>query len=189
MGQDTYAVVTYLPSELRQFVDSLRKRLNPKFADWLPHVTILPPRSLSDGAISKMELLQQFSPLLEPIEAKIEGVSTFWPANGVVYLSLSEGFRQLIQLHDVLNVSGLAYNEAYPYVPHITVAQELDEAGVRTVLAEVSAAWKEYPGPAKFRIEWLSLVQQVNAKEWLDLTPVPLGNNHTHACASSFPNK
>ena len=176
MEEHGYAVVAYLPGKLGDFVDSLRKRLNPSFADWLAHVTVLPSRSLRASPEETLERIRERCALVEPFVATIQGVSTFWPVNGVVYLSFSLGFQHLVQLHDTLNVGGLAQEEAYSYLPHVTVAQELDEAGTQAVLADVSREWSRFSGDVSFRVESLRLVRQAPENRWVDLAPIPLGS-------------
>ena len=175
MGEGNYSLVAYLPTRLGEFVDDLRKRLNPNFATWLAHVTILPPRPLLATPAETLALLREKCLVLDHFEAGVNGVSTFWPVNGVVYLSFSAGLQRLVEIHDTLNCGGLAHCEAYRYVPHVTVAQELDEAATQAVLEEVSREWSRYRGELTFRVEFLSLVRQDSDNRWIDLAPVSLG--------------
>ena len=181
MGEGTYSLVAYLPERLGEFVDDLRRRLNPNFAAWLAHVSILPPRPLQATPEETLALLREKCLWLDPFEAGVNGVSTFWPVNSVVYLSFSAGIQRLVELHDTLHCGGPAHSEAYPYVPHITVAQELDEAATQAVLEEVSREWSRYKGELTFRVESLSLVRQDSGNRWIDLAPVSLGGRLAQA--------
>jgi 2'-5' RNA ligase len=172
---ETYALVAYLPGELGRFVDALRKRLEPGFTTWRAHVTILPPRTLPAPEEKMLTVLREKCPLIEPFDTKVGGVTTFWPVKGVVYLPISIGFQKLAALHDMLNVSELAYPEVFPYVPHVTVAQNLDEAATQEALAEVSSAQSRYRGPAYFRVDSLCLVRQASPEHWENVAAVPLG--------------
>ena len=174
-----YSVVAYLSGELRDFVDGFRKRLNPRFADWLPHVSILPPRPLQATQEETVQEIQRRCAQRKPFRVGINGVSTFWPVNGVVYLSLSFGSQLLVELHDALNCCGLECVEPYPYVPHVTIAQELDEVGTQAVIEEVSRRWASFAGERVFRLESLSLVQQTLENSWVDLATLTLGNQLT----------
>ena len=113
---------------------------------------------------------------VEPFEVKLSEVQTFWPVKGVVYLSVSLGSERLVELHDLLNQGPLGRVEPFSYVPHVTLAQELDEAETRGVLHEASAAWSRYAGPTTFRVESLPLVRQLEDLSWVDLVPVSLGS-------------
>ncbi len=175
MGELNCAVVAYLPGPLGEFVDSLRGRLNPRFAHWQAHVSILPPRPLPAGPNQALAELREKCLLQEPFEAELSEVLTFWPANGVVYLSISTGSERLVALHELLNGGPLGWVEPYSYVPHVTIAQELDEAETRAALREACCEWARYAGSRSFRGESLSLVRQEPDQRWTDLAPVLLG--------------
>jgi hypothetical protein len=188
MDAVTCSVVAYLPEPLEEFVDGLRRRLNPRFADWRAHVSILPPRllfrapELSQALLPSLpsledllDPLREHCLLLDPFEATLSEVQTFWPVNGVVYLSISRGADRLAELHSQLNSGGLARVEPYPFVPHVTIAQELDEAETHAALREASLEWARYAGTPSFRVESLSLVRQEPDQRWTDLAPIILG--------------
>jgi len=174
MDDVSCSLVAYLPGPLAEFVNGLRARLNPRFAHWLSHVTILPPRPLPDPDAVVTEI-QEKCQLVDPFEARLSELQTFWPVKGVVYLSVSLGSDRLVDLHQLLNQGPLGRVEPFPYVPHITLAQELDEAETRAALHEASQAWSRYTGPKTFRVESLSLVRQREDLSWVDLAPVSLG--------------
>lgn len=175
MGEVSCSVVAYLPEPLGEFIDSLRKRLNPRFANWRAHVSILPPRLLSRPPEEMLDQFREQCLVLDPFEATLSEVQTFWPVNGVVYLSISAGSERLTEFHDRLNSGGLARVEPYPYVPHVTIAQELDEAETQAVLREASREWARYAGTPTFRVESLLLVRQEPDQRWTDLAPILLG--------------
>jgi len=133
MPEVNCSVVVYLPEPLREFLDGLRRRLNPRFANWRAHVSILPPRLLSRPPEEMLEQLRERCLVLDPFETTLAEVQTFWPVNGVVYLSISRGADRLTEFHERLNSGGLERVEPYPYVPHVTIAQELDEAAPRVL--------------------------------------------------------
>ena len=160
MGEENISVVAYLPGELGRFVDDLRRRLNPRFAAWLAHVTLLPPRPLSATAEEMLAQAREQCLLAAPFDASLDGVLTFWPVNGVVYLSFAAGVGRFLELHEQLNRGCLERVETYPYVPHVTLAQELDEAGTQAVLREAAQEWARYKGESSFRVDALSLVRQ-----------------------------
>ena len=175
MAENEYAVVAYLPGALGDFVEGLRQHFDPDLGPWLAHVTILPPRPLSPSQGGYLEILRKRCAQVEPFAVTIHGISTFWPVSGVVYLSFSRGLERLVQLHDALNCEELAHQEVYHYVPHVTVAQDLDEARTQAVLANVASEWSQYRADPSFRIASLSLVQHTPENRWVDLAPISLG--------------
>lgn len=174
--ESSCAVVAYLPARLAEFVDHFRQRFNPACAAWLAHVSILPPRPLQTTPEETLATIREKCLSLEPFAVSLDCVSTFWPVTGVVYLSISAGSQGLVALHDALNHGCLQREEPFPFVPHVTVAQELDEIVAQAVLEEVSRAWSQYKGETSFRIELLSFVQQAPQNRWVDLAPIPLGS-------------
>lgn len=176
MEEPLFSLVAYLPGKLGEFVDELRRRLNPAFATSVAHVTILPPRPLRSTVGEILTEIRQRCAQWEPFEAAIEGVATFWPANGVVYLAVSAGSEHLVRLHETLNSKAAGQVEVYTYVPHVTIAQELDEAATQAVLAESSRAWSQFEGGSSFWIESLFFVQLGPENRWIDLAPVQLGS-------------
>jgi len=176
MAETSYAVIAYLPGGLGQFVDEQRDRLNPEYASALAHVTVLPPRPLIFPPDELVESLRKRCAHREPIDVSIEGVNTFWPANGVVFLSLSKGFDQLLALHRELNVADLRHSEPYPFVPHITIAQDLEDQATQETLVSLANAWESYDGQKSFRVETMCLVQQLEGHRWLNLAPIPLSS-------------
>ena len=176
MAEPVYAVIAYLPGELGQFVEELRERLNPDYSSALAHVTVLPPRPLIFPQDELVESLRQRCAHREPFDVTVGGVSTFWPANGVVYLYFSKGLPQLAELHRELNVADLRHSEPFPFVPHLTIAQDLDEAGTQAELASVTREWEQFDGEKPFRIETLCLVQQAEGHRWINLAPIPLSS-------------
>ena len=175
MAEENISVVAYLPGRLGQFVDDLRKRLNPRFAAWRAHVTILPPRPLSATLEDMLAQTREQCLLADAFEARLDSVFTFWPANGVVCLSFSEGLRRFVELHERLHCGCLEGFEPYPYVPHVTLAQELDEAETQAVLEEAAREWARYKEAPSFRVDSLFLVRRGADNRWIDLAPIPLG--------------
>lgn len=177
MADAQYAVVAYLPGSPAEFVNGLRRRFNPVPPAGKPHVTILPPRSLSTPLGEPLEAIRKQCAEFQPFEVELHGPSTFWPVSGVVYLSLSHGFEQLVQLHDALNTGGLRRQEAHPYVPHVTIAQELNKTDTQAVLADVTRGWLKYRDANSFRVECLFLVEQTSEIAWTDLSCILLGGH------------
>ncbi len=168
-------MVSYIPDPLAGFVDGLRGRFDPGLAAWRAHVTILPPRELPEPLDEPIELLRRQCAQIEPFDAAIGGVSTFWPVTGVVYFSFGAGAGRLLELHDALNTGELERREVYAYIPHVTIAQELDEDRAYSVLGDVEHEWKQYKDGPTFRVESLFLVRRTPENLWIDLAPIRLG--------------
>lgn len=180
--EQSYALVAYLPSQLGEFLDGLRRRLNPSFGDWLSHITILPPRAICSQQEAAITTLRDKCHEVEPFAVTLGDISAFWPVTGVVYLSLSSGFPELLDLHRRLNCKEIEQKEQYSYFPHITIAQGLDENGVLSISREASMAWATYKGERSVRIELLSLVNHTPDNRWVNIAQVPLGKILVPSC-------
>ena len=175
MQEQTYAIVVYLDSPLAQFVNRLREQLNPEYAGKGAHVTVLPPRPLVISEEAAAEEARAQCAGWEPFELEVGGVQTFLPVNSVVYLGLRQGATQLRRLHQTLNRGYLACLEPLEFVPHITIAQDLNEQRVLDVFAQVSSGFAAYAGPRRHPVRTLTFVRQNNAGDWIDLAELQLG--------------
>lgn len=180
MFEDSYAVVSYIPGRLGSFIDRLRRCFDPALAAWLSHVTILPPRPLAGPLEISLDAIRNQSALFEPFDVTIASVETFWPKSGVVYLGISEGGERLRELHSSLNAGPLAFAERFEFVPHITIAQELNEITKDGVMDEVRGEWTCYRAETAFRVESLLLVKKTPDNRWIDLATIDLGGRLAH---------
>ncbi len=181
MPEQTYAVVVYLSGPLARLVDDLRTALNPQFAGKAAHVTVLPPRPLIISEEAAVEEARAQCSEWEPFELEVGGVQTFFPITGVAYLEMARGVEKMVCLHEALNRGFLARQEPYPYIPHITISQEMDERRTFEVIAHVSQAWQRYSGSRVIPVETLVFVRQAPAGDWVDLADLQLGRAHVPA--------
>jgi 2'-5' RNA ligase len=163
----TFALVAYIPDPLRKFLDDLRRELVPGCVP-AAHVTILPPRPLSGTPQEAIETLRARIPDFSPFEIETGEVQVF-PVSDVVYLSLKKGAKHLLQMHPVLNVGPLKYQEAFPYHPHITLAQNLTHDQSIELAGVARRRWSEFPYPRMFSVESLVFVQNTVGNFWIDL--------------------
>lgn len=179
--ENTYAVVVYLEGGLARLVDGLRAELNPQHAGKAAHISVLPPRRLCIAEDAAMEEARNQCAEWEPFVVEISGPGTFFPVNGVVYLEVERGAPELQRLHVALNDGLMSCQEPYPYVPHITISQEMDEARTYEVMRLVSEAWAAYRSPSRVTVEALTFVRLKPNGDWEDLAQLQLGRAHVRA--------
>jgi 2'-5' RNA ligase len=169
---NSFSLVAYLPEPLAGFVGQLRRELVPECGA-AAHITILPPRALACPAgevLSQIRrALQGFQPFLVEF-----GEVRFFPQTNVVYLSISRGLNELENLHQILNCGSAGCLEAYPYEPHLTLAQQIDPGAMAPAGELVSRRWQEFPHDRGFVVETLTFVQNTSDNVWMDLAEVPL---------------
>jgi len=172
-GLDIFALVIYVPGPLGKFLDDLRRELVP---DCNPraHVSVLPPRPLAvDWSLASGQVRDQLE-IWAPFEIALTHIRTF-PATDVIYLELGAGADELHQLHAAMDNRFLAFQEPFAYHPHVTLAQEIPEAEVRSLCERAAALWEDYRGPRRFRAEHAALVRNTLPNCWVDLAEYTMG--------------
>jgi 2'-5' RNA ligase len=167
-----YALVTYLPEPLRRFLNNLRMEL-VSGCHLRAHVTVLPPRLLASEKAAWNQLVAQMRDF-DAFELELGEICVFCDTN-VIYLSIWSGREKLIELHDRLAQGALAFDEPFPFQPHITLAQGLPVEQVAAAKEYAAQAWAAYSGPRSFTLDLVSFVQSTRDSEWVDLGELALG--------------
>ncbi len=176
---NSYALVAYIPDPLADFLNRLRKELDPTWVSSRAHVTVLPPRPLVvDQCLVARELERKLD-LQEPFEIEARGVEIF-ASSSVVYIEIGMGGTTLKELHAKLNEDGLYFAEPYSFHPHITLVQGLMPEEAPLVLGLARERWSRFPGKRSFRADKLSFVQNTVQNRWLDLVHYELRVREPH---------
>jgi 2'-5' RNA ligase len=171
---NSFALVSYFSGPLAEYLTRLRRELVPD-CEAKAHLTILPPRpiqsSASDAGRDLAQHLQDFAPIFVEL-----GDVEIFPESRVIYVSVKHGHVGLEQMHDALNTGSVAFEEPFPYHPHITLAQDLPVDSIDHVLAQAREHWLRWPHPRNFVVEKLTFVQNTLEDGWLDLQDVLLAS-------------
>jgi 2'-5' RNA ligase len=96
-----------------------------------PHVTLLPPTPVPAGRLAEIEAhLAAAAAAHRPFVMHLAGTGTFRPTWPVVYIQVATGVADCEQLESAIRRGPLARDLDFPYHPHVTVAQDLDEAAL-----------------------------------------------------------
>ena len=123
MQKPRYALVAYLKNAAGEFVENLRRELHPDLPHLAAHLTILPPRPLQGTESSALQFLERICGKEEPFEVTLGEVETFIPVTPTVYIRVQGAAARMSELHSKLNTEALAFEEAWPYIPHLTIAK------------------------------------------------------------------
>ena len=182
MRINSFALVSYLPGPLAELLDEIRHDFAPE-SRAKAHITILPPRPLiefsgeaSDHAAAEaMEQLrvrlQEFSPFKVDL-----GEIEIFEGTQVIYVSIQNGFAELERMHSALNTGRVAFQEPYPYHPHVTIAQELAREDVHNAAQFARWRWSEFKHSRSVWIDRLTFVQNTLENSWTDLAMLNLGS-------------
>ncbi|SRR5579883_3477255 len=167
-----FALVSYIPAPLSQFLDNLRLRLTPD-AKPHAHVTVLPPRPVYADL---EELKKRLAPALHdvsPFQIELGSIKVF-PVSNVIYLSIARGEPQLRALNRALDKGALHFQTTFSYHPHITLAQDIALPEVERLQRIAEEEWANYQGERGFIVDSLWLVQNVMPDVWLECGLFPL---------------
>jgi 2'-5' RNA ligase len=172
---NVFALVIYIPDPLGKFLNDLRCELVPKDKP-RAHVSVLPPRPLAapndwQGARDEARALAE---LWAPFKLEATAIRVF-PVTDVIYIEVGAGEAQLRQMHAAMDSRKLAYQEPFPYHPHITLAQEVPHEKVEELRAIAEERWNQFQGPRWFTADRATFVRNSVGNRWVDLAEFSLG--------------
>lgn len=177
MQKRRYALVGYVKGPAGEFVESLRRELHPDLPHLAAHLTILPPRPLQGMENSALQQLERVCSTEEPFEVNLGAVETFIPVTPTVFIRIDGASSRMCHLHGRLNAGVLAFEEEWPYIPHLTIAKMGAEQSARNALQVARGRWAQYSGSRRILLERLTFVREDAQNCWVDLAPVPLGRS------------
>lgn len=167
-----FALVSYIPDPLGGFLDDLRLELVPG-CNPHAHVTVLPPRPLScdecDATGQLIECAEQFA----GFEIELGEVEIF-PVSKVIYIGISRGEPELREMYRILNQGAVCFREAFPYHPHVTLAQNFQLEDLDYLSAIANRRWNDYAHSRTFPVHRLDFVKNIQGLGWLDRASVEL---------------
>jgi len=170
---NVFALVIYIPGPLGEFLDDLRRELVPHYNPHA-HVSVLPPRPLGVDWRLASEQARRLIEAWSPFDVQLTQIQIF-PVTNVIYIEVGSGAAELRKMHAAINLTDLAFDEPFPYHPHITLAQEIPHETVAEVQELAVRRWTEFTGPRTFRADRVAFVQNTLANCWIDLEEHSLG--------------
>jgi 2'-5' RNA ligase len=174
--QPRYALVAYVKDRVGQFVESLRRELHPALPHLPAHVTLLPPRFLQGSESGAIALMRELCKEIEPFEVSLGEVETFIPVTPTVFIRVAHAAYRIRELHDRLNINGLACQEQWPYMPHLTIVKMSGEEKAQHAYRVARARWAEFSDSRSIPIRDLVFVRETDQNQWIDLAAIPLGH-------------
>jgi 2'-5' RNA ligase len=169
---NSFALISYFSGPLADCLTRLRRELVSE-CEAKAHLTILPPRlirgSAEQAARELAHNLQEFGPILVEL-----GDVEIFVESRVIYVSVRAGRGELERMHDAINTGDVAFEEPFPYHPHVTLAQDLPAGSIGAVLERARRHWTDWPHPKSFMVEKLTFVQNTLANRWVDIEDVAL---------------
>ncbi len=170
-----YALVAYVKHSAGEFVENLRRELHPDLPHLPAHLTILPPRSLKTTEQAALDTLGRICSEEQPFEVHLGEVETFIPVTPTVYIRVDTQASRVSDLHAHLNVDGLACQEEWPYIPHLTIVKMSSQDAAIHACQVARQRWAEYRQSRRITLETLTFVREDGENCWVDLAVVALG--------------
>jgi len=168
-----YAVIAYVRNPVGIFVEELRRELHPAHTHADAHLTILPPRPLRGTEKQALDLIADVTVTATPFEISLGDVETFVPVTPTVFLRVAHGAYRMRELREKLNRNALAFEEPWPYMPHLTIAKLESVEEANKVLLAARERWQAHTGYRSVSIDALTLVKG-SGERWIDVASMPL---------------
>ena len=176
MPPPRFALVSYVTDSVAQFVQQLRRDLNPGPPHFAAHLTLLPPRYLQGSESSALETLEEICGRVEPFEVSLGEIETFIPITPTVFVRVDHAAYKMRELHDRLNTKSLLCVEQWPYMPHLTIEKLQNEDQAQQAYLLARRLWAEFKGSRSIHVNELTFVREEAPNQWVDLAAVRLGS-------------
>lgn len=128
MPRARLGVALLIPPPLRAEIDTLRRAAGDGTLHRVPaHLTLVPPVNVRDDRImDALDVLRAAAAATRPFSVRLGPPATFEPLTPVLYLPVDgPGLAAVYQLRDRVFSAPLARKLTWPFVPHVTLADEV----------------------------------------------------------------
>lgn len=166
-------VAVLLDPPLSDEVDGLRRAVgDPSLGRIPPHITLVPPVNVrGDDLPAALAGLRRAASLAKRsgLDLTLGAVTTFLPANPVLYLAVGGDVDELRRLREAVFQPPLERKLSWPWVPHVTLADGAPEARIAAAVDAMS----DFTGIA--HIDRLVLLEEGPGRVWAPLADAGLG--------------
>lgn len=155
-------VVVGIPEPYSSELSAVRTAVGDPLGSAIPpHVTLLPPVELADGALPEVtEHIAAIARATSPFALGLSGTETFRPISPVVFVSVKDGWAECCELQGRVNSGILETELAFPYHPHVTIAQSVVEAQLDRAQQTMSGF------DARFTVDSINLYEWCEGGGW-----------------------
>jgi len=162
-------VALLVPPPVQAEVDALRKACGDPALGRIPsHCTLVPPVNVRDDRMmDALDVLRAAALQMRPFTVTLGPPATFLPVNPVLYLAVGgPGLDALVALRDRVFTEPLSRPMTWPFVPHVTVADEMEPARIEAALAALA----DYR--AEVVLDRVHLLQEGDGRVWEPIADV-----------------
>ncbi|MEA2932464.1 MAG: hypothetical protein QOI56_1249 [Actinomycetota bacterium] len=134
-------VVLLVPSPVDREIDALRRAVGDGTYGRVPaHLTLVPPVNVRDDRMDDaLVLLREAAGATRPFRVELGAPTTFLPDNPVLYLPVRSGAEEVLVARDRVFRDPFARPLTWPFVPHVTVADEMSPERIVAAQEALSA--------------------------------------------------
>lgn len=145
-GQDWLGVVIAIPEPWVSELTHARLGFGDALGASVPaHITLMPPIAVpQEDRESVIRHLRSVAQRHRPFRLTLKGSGSFLPTSPVAFVNVEEGALECSMLADDIRSGPLYHELRFPYHPHATLAQGVDEEALERALAYgegVEASW------------------------------------------------
>jgi len=120
-----YGIAIFPSKPIQDQANGYRKRYDPHYSLIPPHITLKSTFEASDEKITELITeLKHIANATDPFTINISKVKTFAPVTNTIYFKV-DPVQELIDLQAKMHKGVFEDNNEHPFVPHITIAQDL----------------------------------------------------------------
>lgn len=129
-----------VPSPVDAEVDGLRRALGDGALGRIPaHLTLVPPVNVREDRLgAALSVLRTAAAATRPFTLALGPPATFLPDNPTVHLAVAGDAGPVRRLRDLVFVDPLARSLTWPFVPHVTLADEAEPGRIAAALAALA---------------------------------------------------
>jgi 2'-5' RNA ligase len=162
MPRRRLAVALLVPPPVATEVDGLRRALGDGALGRIPaHLTLVPPVNVAeDDLLRAVDGLREAAAAAGPLDLRLGPAATFHPVTPVVYLAVGGAVGGVRALRDRVFRPPLARAVTHPFVPHVTVADDMAPERIPAAVAALADFVVDV------RIEAVHLLEEGRGRVW-----------------------
>jgi 2'-5' RNA ligase len=170
MPRERLGVALLVPGPAAAEVDGLRRALGDGALGRIPaHLTLVPPVNVPlervPDALAVLRAAVAESP---PLRLRLGPAATFHPVTPVVYLAVAGDVDRLVALRDRVFRAPLQRELTHPFVPHVTLADDMAPERIPAAVAALADACLDVT------IDRLHLLREEPGRVWRPIADAPL---------------
>jgi 2'-5' RNA ligase len=168
-----YGIAVFPSKKLQDIANSYRKRYDIKYSMIPPHLTLKDPFDINEGELEKMvEEIRNIAKECQPFKLHVYKYSSFYPVTNTLYMKVSEN-KELLELQEKLDQGPLEKKREHPFIPHITIGQEMNYDELSDVFGRLRLESIEH----EEMVDRFSLLYQLDNGAWTVHETFLLGND------------